>query len=216
MSTYSIGQMNQLGDVMEAEGYTADDLTKLKSFGNLAGLLSVLRGTARIKPVAEDATRVITLNPTTIAVNLGAALKLPFTGAQVESHIGEGWAILEKRADGLYANGRKVVLHLSRKQKWGGSLKGYELREELTGKPVLNANVLDALTDNVHLIPEDWKKDERGDARYIFFWATIYRDAAGDLCVRYLCFVGGAWHRLFCWLRNGWVGDNPAALLAIN
>ncbi len=216
MSTlYSVGQMNQLGDALEAEGFTSDDVTKLKQFGNLGGILSVLHGLAKIKPVAEDATRMITLNATTIAVNLVAAPNLPFSGTEVESHLGEGWAIVEKRADGLYVNGRKVVLHLSKRQMNGKSLKGYELREELTGKPVLNANLLDALFyDNPHLIPDDWKKDENGNTRYTFFWATIYRYADGRLFVRCLYFDGGTWYRYYRWLDDDWYGNRPVASLA--
>ncbi|OGI46325.1 hypothetical protein A2121_01635 [Candidatus Nomurabacteria bacterium GWB1_40_6] len=213
---YSVGQMNQLGDAFEAEGFRPDDVTKLKQFGNLAGVLSVLRGLAKIKPVAEDTARVITLNPTTIAVNLGAAPELPFNGARVDQHIGDGWAVVEKRADGLYVNGRKVVLHLSKRQLGGKWLKGHELCEELADKPVLNANLLDAFYDNPHLIPEDWKKDEQGNARYIFFWGTISRDSDGYLYVRYLYFAGGTWYRYYRWLDGGWFGVGPAALLASN
>ncbi len=156
----------------------------------------------------------VALCPNTIIVNLGAAPKLPFNGAEVASHIGEGWAIVEKRPDGLYMNGRKVVLHLSRRQQDGKSLKGYGLREELTGKPVLNANLLDALADNPHLIPEDWKKDGQGNTRYVFFWGTIYRSAGGFLCVRCLYFSDGAWDRDYYWLDSDWLGDGPAASLA--
>ena len=217
MSTlYSVGQMNQLGDALEAEGFTPEDVTKLKQFSNLAGIKAVLEGVAKIKPITEEATRVVTLGPTTIVVNLAASPKLPFNGAEVESHIGEGWVIVEKRTDGLYVNGRKVVLRLSRRQQNGKSLKGYELREELTGKPVLNANVLDALCDNPHLIPEDWKKDERGNTRYIFFWGTIYRYSSGFLYVRCLYFHDGTWHRLYFWLDGVWDGYDPAVLLASN
>lgn len=214
MSSYAEGQTHQLVDRLEAEGFTPDHITKLGQFRNLAGIKSVLEGLAKITPVAEDATRVITLNETTVAVNLGATSNLPFNGAEVESHLGEGWAIVEKRADGLYVNGRKVVLHLSKRQMGGKTLRGYELREELTGKPVLNANVLDALADNPHLIPEDWKKDEQGKTRYIFFWGTIYRYAYGGLCVRYLYFRVGAWYRYYYWLVSVWLGSSPAALLA--
>lgn len=213
---YSVGQMNQLGDALEAEGFTPENVTKLRQFSNLAGIKAVLEGVAKIKPITEEASRVVTLGPTTIAVNLAASPRLPFNGAEVESHIGEGWVIVEKRADRLYLNGRKFVLHLSRRQQNGKSLKGYELREELTGKPVLNANLLDALTDNPHLIPEDWKKDEDGNIRYIFFWATIYRDSSGDLCVRYLYFLDGTWRRRYDWLDDGWFGGDPAVLLASN
>ena len=214
MSSFTEGQTHQLMDKLEAEGFTPDQVTKLGQFGNLAGIKSVLEGSAKIKPVAEDAARVITLNPTTIAVNLAATPKLPFNGAEVEQHIGEGWAIVEKRVDGLYVNGRKVILHLSKRQQNGKSLKGHDLREELTGKPVLNANILDALADNPHLIPEDWKKNEQGNTRYIFFWGTIYRRADGDLCVRYLYFNDGTWYRNYYWLDDDWHGINPAALLA--
>ena len=142
-------------DKLEAEGFTPDHVTKLGQFGNLAGIKSVLEGKAKIKPVAEDASRIITLNETTV-VNLATTPNLPFSGATVESHIGEGWAIVVKRSDGLYVNGRKVVLHLSKRQIKGKTIQGHELREELTSKPVLNANLLDALADNPHLIPEAW------------------------------------------------------------
>ena len=214
MSSYSEGQTHQLMERLEAEGFTPDHVTKLGQFGNLAGVKSVLEGTAKIKPVAEDAARVITLNPITIAINLGSTPKLPFNKAEVKENHGCSWAIVEKRAEGLYVNGRKVVLYLSRRQQNGKSLKGYDLREELTGKPVLNANLLDALAGNPHLIPEDWKKDENGNTRYVFFWATIYRDAHGCRYVRYLSFHDGSWHRDCNWLAHDWHGSFPAALLA--
>jgi len=214
MSSYTEGQTHQLVDKLEAEGFTPDHVTKLGQFGNLAGIKNVLEGLAKIKPVAEDATRVVTINETTIVVNLTVAPKLPFNGAEVEDHVGEGWAVVEKRPDGLYVNGRKVVLYLSKRQMNDKSSKGYDLREELTGKPVLNANLLDALADNTHLIPEDWKKDERGDIRYIFFWATVYRHSDGYQCVRCLYFSDDEWHRSYIWLGTGFSGGYPAALLA--
>lgn len=215
MSSYAEGQTHQLVDKLEAEGFTPADLTKLGQFANLVGIKAVLNGQAKIKPVAEDATRWITINATTIVVNLGAAPGLPLNGAEVVTHEGDGWAIVEKRADGqLYVNGRKVVLYLSRRQKSGKWLKGHDLREELTGKPVLNANLLDALFGNPHLIPEDWKKDEQGNTRFIYFWGTVYRDASGFLYVRYLYFRDGVWDRLYSWLEDDWLGHDPAASLA--
>ena len=147
-------------------------------------------------------------------MNLGAASELPFSGAKVEEHLGQGWVIVEKRADGLYVDGRKVVLYLSRRQQDGKTLRGYELRGELIGKPVLNANILDALYSNTHLIPKDWKKDKSGNTRYIFFWGTIYRNADDRLCVRYLYFSDGMWRRNYHWLGYDWHGYNPAALRA--
>jgi len=213
-SLYSIGQMNQLGDALEGAGFTTEDVTKLKQFSNLAGLKNVFDGTAKIMP-AEDAIRVIVFSETMIAVDLGAAPKLPFDDAKVEQHLGEGWATVEKRPDGLYVNGRKVILRLSKRQQGDKWLKGYELREELTGMPVLNANILDALYDNPHLIPEDWKRDKHGDIRYIFFWGTIFRRyASGRLYVRDLYFGDGVWRRDYFWLDFDWNVYYFAAVLA--
>jgi len=210
----SAGEVQEVEFALARAGYTHPEVKEL-SKGNLLGQVRrVIAEQAKIVLVTEDAARVITLNPTTIAVNLAATPKLPFNGAEVEQHIGEGWAIVEKRADGLYVNGRKVVLHLSKRQQNGKSIQGYDLREELTGRPVLNANILDALYDNPHLILENWKKDEDGNTRYIFFWGTVYRYSHGYLCIRYLYFDDGVWDRGCGWLSFDWDGGSPAALLA--
>ena len=161
--------------------------------------------------------RIRVINATTIMVNLGLSPRLPFDGAIVEWHRGEGWVRVQKRKDGLYVSGRKVILHLSERQKNGGSLKGHELREDLSGKPVLNANLLDALFENLHLIPEDFKKDAYGNTIYIYFWDSGFRGpGAGNLCVRYLYFSGGSWGRDYSWLGGVWHGHSLAALLASN
>ena len=195
-------------------GWNSALAKKLASGDNLLFVREFLLGQAQFKSIKEDAFRWIALNQTTIAVNLAATPKLPFDGAKVEQHTGEGWVIIEKRADGLYINGRKVTLHLSKRQMGGKAIGGHDLREELTGKPVLNANILDALYENPHLIPEDWKTDADGNIRYIFFWGTIYRDSGDGLCVRYLYFRDGVWDRHYYWLDRVWFGHDPAALLA--
>ena len=179
-----VGQANELKMAFMRNDWTNDEVKRLSEGNLLAGVRAVLSGTAKIKPVNEDANRFVTLNETTIAVNRGAAPNLPFNGAVVEQHVGEGWSILEKRADGLYLDWKKIVLFLSKRQKNGKWLKGYELREELTDKPVLNANILDSILINTHLIPEDWKKDENGNIRYVFFWGSIFRNSGRGLCVR--------------------------------
>lgn len=168
--------------------------------------------TSEVLQVAEPLWKKV--SETAINVNLGFSPRLPFDGAQIESPLGSGWAPVEKRADGLYVDGRKVILHLSKRQQGSKWIKGYDLRDELSSKPVLNANILDALYENPHLIPEDWKKDEQGNTRYIFFWGTIYRRAGGRLCVRYLCFSDGRLCRFYFWLDVGWYSDRPAAVLA--
>ncbi|MEK7560130.1 MAG: hypothetical protein AAB522_02430 [Patescibacteria group bacterium] len=211
----SAGLVHEIEMAMDRVGGWNSALVKKLSTGeNLSIVREFLLGQISFKPISEDHSRFITINETTITVNLGASPNLPFSGAEVAEHVGEGWVIVEKRLDGLYINGRKVVLHLSKRQKDGKRLKGHELREELTGKPVLNANILDALYQNPHLIPEEWKKDENGNIRYIFFWGTIYRDSGSGLCVRYLCFDVGVWCRSYGWFDGGWGGRYPAVLLA--
>lgn len=209
----SARQSAELDFALERNGCTPEFVKWLSGGNVLARVRQVQLGHSEIKPVAGDATQWITINSTTIVVNLGVAPKLLFGEVEVEQHIGDGWVIVEKRADGLYVSGRKVVLYLSKRQKGRKWLKGHELREELTGKPVLNANILDALVENPHLIPDDWKADEDGNTRFIYFWGTIYRGAGDSLCVRYLFFYDGAWIRRYFWLHDIWDGSRPAASL---
>lgn len=143
-----------------------------------------------------------------IIVDTDAFPNLPFDCASVVIHLKSGKVKLERRGDDLYVDGRKVVLYLSERQKDGRTIRGYELRDELTGKPVLNANILDALYEHPELIPDNWK------GKVVFFWGTIFRDADDDLYVRCLSFRDSRWRRHYYWLDYGFSGCYPAALLA--
>lgn len=208
----------ELEDAMARVGFQPGEIRMLVKRPDL---LQLIRQAIYSKNVeAPEALQVAEplwkkVSDTAINVNFGFSPKLPFDGARIEKHLGTGWVPVEKRADGLYVDGRKVVFHLSNRQQSGKRLKGYELRNELSGKPVLNANLLDALCENSHLISEDWKKDERGNIRYIYFWGTVYRNLRSDnLYVRYLCFRDGSWGRDYGWLGRDWGGHRPAAVLA--
>jgi hypothetical protein len=96
--------------------------------------------------------------------------------------------------------------YLSKEQKKGSIIVVRDLRKELNGKLILNANVLDYLLAHPELIPEEWK------GKYIFFWGTIYRDSGGDLSVRYLYWSGSEWNWDYNWLDDDFNSDNPAAL----
>jgi len=50
--------------------------------------------------------------------------------------------------------------------------------------------------------------------RVWFFWATIFSDSVGNLCVRCLFWGGRQWDRRCRWLCRGWRGRNPSASLA--
>ena len=146
------------------------------------------------------------------AVDFSADPFMP-DGWSVEEHQKGKVAKLERKGDDLYLDGKKIEFWLSSEQK-RGVITGNILRAKLKGKPVLNANLLDHLLKNPHLIPEAWKKDENGNTRYIFFWGTIYRDADGSIYVCYLYWNGVGWGWLFLWLAYDFGVSNLAAVSA--
>lgn len=110
----------------------------------------------------------------------------------------DDWSVEEHKNGGQFTwDICQTALYLSEGQQNNEWIGGFQLRRELAEKRVLNANVLDYLLDNLHLIPEQWKDKK------IFFWGTIYRAPnGGGLCVRYLVCDDGEW----CW-DSGWVDD---------
>ena len=181
-SLYSIGAVNQLADSLEKAGFTSEDLTKLRQFGNLKSIKDVLYGYAGI----TYPEHLIDCDSTPFVIN----------GLSVEEH----------KKGGLFKfDPAKISLYLSKKQK-KGSIEGNDLRKELANQPVLNTNVLDYLLVHPELISEEWK------GKYIFFWGTIYRSSDGNLYVRYLYWYGSGWHWGYDWLASDFVSDNPVAL----
>ena len=161
-----------------------------------------------LKPLGEEFLknqRIRVLSDTIIMVNLDAAPRLPFDGAQIEKNDGGGWVKVEKRKDELYVDGRKVILRIIERQKNGKTIRGYELHDELSGELVLHPNILDALREHLNLIPKKWR-----NAGCIFFWGAIFRSSGGNLYVRYL-----AWEGSGCsWLTHGFGSNDPAAVCA--
>lgn len=159
-----------------------------------------------VKPKAKQFWKRV--SDAAIRVRVGASPSLPFDGATILYHAGKGWVLVEKRPDGLYVDGRKVMLFLSERQEKGQTIRGYELRYALTGKPVLNATLADALYENQHLVPEDWQ------GKVVYFWGTRFSGRGGDGCVRCLFFGVGAWRRDCRRLGGDWDSGGPAAVLA--
>jgi hypothetical protein len=138
----------------------------------------------------------------------------------VAPFIPKGWSIHPKDQIPGAVSGQlefdpaRILLLLDEGQKDGKTTAGNELKDRLSGKPLLKANVLDHLLANPTLIPEAWKTDEQGRTRYIFFWGTVYRAPSGSLCVRCLCWNGGEWGWDYHWLGGKFGGQRPAAVLA--
>lgn len=166
-------------------GWEPQDFSDLLKDENLMKqVLGVLRGTHEIKGIEH------------------------VIDCDAEPFIPSGWKVEEHQKGGnIKFDASQVELYLSKKQK-SRSIEGNRLREELKGKKVLNANVLDYLLANPKAIPEEWK------GKYIFFWGTIYRDSDVYLSVRYLYWLGGQWYWSRGWLGGDFRGLSPAALLA--
>ena len=184
MSTaYSIGQMNQLADALEAAGYTPDDVTKLRSKPEtLKQFKSVLIGMAEV------------------------VIKTHTIDCDAKPYVPEDCKVIGHQKGGQFRwNPDEVELWLCDEQN-KGSIEGNELRKKLEDQPVLNANVLDYLLENPQLIPEEWKGSSN------FFWGTLYHSPLGALVVRYLYWDGSEWNWDYDrWLDCRWNDSHPAA-----
>lgn len=157
-------------------------LQKIIIEGQAAKHLAVIKGVSEIKEIAH-------------LINCDA-----------EPFIPPGFSVEEHKRGGLFKfDPAKGSLYLSEKQN-NGRISGHDLRTELRGKPVMNANVLDWLLDHQEFIPEEWK------GKAVFFWGTIYRNSGDKLVVRYLYWNGSKWNSHCNWLDIGFDSDNPAAL----
>lgn len=100
----------------------------------------------------------------------------------------DGWKIEEHKKGGQFAwNPAKVALFLSKKQQDGNSIEGDKLRKEMADQTVYNANLLDYLLDNPHLIPEEWKGKARQYSSGALSTATL---ATASACAASFGMVG--------------------------
>lgn len=174
----------EIQDAIRRNKVTPGHLKKITSGDFLAHVRQVVDGYAEIKPIER-------------LIDCDADPYLPSDRSVEEHRKGGQWKW----------NPAKVKLWLVKEQQ-KGAVEGNKLREELKNKPVLNANVLDYLLKNPHLIPEEWK------SKFVFFWGTIYRGRGGDLYVRYLYWRGAWWDWHYRWLGDVWGTGCPAALRA--
>jgi hypothetical protein len=135
----------------------------------------------------------------------------------VAPFVPEGWTVESHRACGslLWNPSRNLRFYLTKAQQ-RSPVKGAELHLDMEKMPVVNAALLDfllaRLAENPRFIPPEWKYDELGRTRYIFFWGTIYR-YDGDLCVRYLRWNALKWEWGYGWINNLWNSQYFALLM---
>lgn len=190
----SVGQANELKLAFRRSGWTNDDIKRLCEGDILTNVLRVLRGCASI----------------TVIEHVINCYSEPFNPWDKE-----GWTIEGHRRGGnLKFDPKQIKFFLTRDQRAGKTVEGSKLRKELAGKDILKANVLDYLLAHPEIIPDEWKTDENGDIRCIFFWGTIYRNSGGNLFVRYLYWNDNRWSWNYLGLGFDWYGFHPAAVLA--
>lgn len=131
---------------------------------------------------------------------------------KIQDHRNGGLATVSQKRGKLCLNCDPVELYLSTSQQYGGTVVGNILWQELQNKPVVNANLLDALLlpKHQHLIPEDWKDKYSAP----FFWGTIYRDESDDPFVRCLSWRVSGWRWYYLGVETPWDGSCPAILNA--
>jgi hypothetical protein len=177
-----VGQAGELKAAFRRGDWSNDEIKKLCEGNTLTKVRDVVRGYAEIVTKQH-------------VIDLDANPFVP-DGWKVEEHIKGGQFVYDPA---------KIKPYLSKSQK-KGVIGGHDLRKELQGKPVYNANLLDYYLAHPELIPDKWK------GKYIFFWGTIYRSSAGDLYVRCLYWDGSQWDWHYNWLDDGWNDGRPAAL----
>lgn len=177
-----VSQAHELKMAFRRNGWTNADIKALSEGNFLTDVLKLMNGQLEVKPIEH------------------------LIDCDDDPFIPDDWSVEEHKKGGMFKfNPEKISLYLSEKQK-KGNIGGYDLRKELSDKPVMNANVLGCLLVHTELIPEEWK------GKYIFFWGTIYRNSVGDLYVRYLYWDGSKWYWFYFWLDDDFNSDCPAAL----
>lgn len=129
-----------------------------------------------------------------------AGLKTHIIDCDVNPFVPHRWMIVEEHQKGGMFEWNANNVKLQR-------INGRDFSKE-SAQSVLNANVLDYLFANEHLIPAKWKCDKD-----IFFCGTIYRNTSDtSLCVRCLRWYDGKWCLGYNAIGHSWRGDFFAVL----
>lgn len=214
MSTaYSVGQMNQLGDGLEAAGFTPDDVTKLRAPELLAQLKLVLMGLAVIVRQGFKLACAKTFNPTEFLGEGWSVWKGPADGDGLE-----GEEDCDKRADELEVVDWEQVFFETHLKEGETSIQGEEKlkRAKASGNIQLGAKHFLSLWDDYQQNGKNSileKLRAKGITR-IYFFGTVLRLPSGGRCVLCLYFGGGRWSWGCSWLGGRWVSNDPSVSLA--
>jgi hypothetical protein len=132
--SHDINIMNSLADALERNKYSTADVTKLKQFNNLRGLLLLVRNRAEID------------------------LNLPVIDCVSEPELKEGWSIYGHKKIENYEFDSANILLKKVSISIRKSLTGKALADKLLKLSGPNANVADWLPKNTNWISKEWEK----------------------------------------------------------
>lgn len=106
------------------------------------------------------------------------------------------WTVESSQPDGTYMFDPAAIKLISFESRTTAT-KGQKMLDKVkdTG---LNACVADYLLSHPDLIPETWK------TKHVVFPGTIFKDAAGNRCLKFIYFWEGEWHGKFLYLEESY------------
>jgi hypothetical protein len=196
-----VGLANELKLAFRRHGFTSEEVKRLTEGDTLGQFRQVLLGGAAIVPVEQP------------VIDLDREPKCP-NGLKLASHTKGGQFTWDPS---------KFKLHLDPGQMGKKWMRGHDLKQRLADLPLQkwNATMLDFLLANPERIAEiekatdeNWKIDEHGNTRYIFFWNSEFSVSDGDRCIRCLYWYGDSWQSSYGWLDDNWNSQGPTAVCA--
>ena len=148
---------------------------------------------------------------------------ISFTGdfnPETFSGLGEGWKIIPGETD---IRGESLPGLDFSKVRFETCLKEGEtfttgeerlIRLKVGGHVRLGGKAFKTCWENRHLLPENWKKDENKNIRYIFFDGLVLQDPLGSRYTLYMYWHGGSWDWNYRWLGRDRNARNPSAVSA--
>jgi hypothetical protein len=153
----------------------------------------------------------VTVSSTEIQVNLGMRPRFqPAYRSYIPSSQVSGLVSVENRDGDLYVDNRKIELIATQDQRCGSI--GRNVLSELEGRQLLHPNIIDALLQNTHLIPENWKPTKKLHRTNIFFSAVQFSSHGRQGYIRLLYWHEGSWCNAFKWSGDGWFQSDLTAV----
>ena len=178
-----VGQANELKLAFRRAKWTNENVKRLCETTLLADIQSVLYGYGMVQPVEHRINCMA--NPL-------SERELEAKGHKSSVCFQTNFKAVEHRLrPSIKWLPDCISLYQSEPQRNGKSVKSLELLNDLAGKSVMNACILDHLLDYPLIIPDNWRD------KTIYFWGTLYTTSRAETEYRYvrcLYYYDGKWY----------------------